>query len=67
MINAKMCFPQYLQNKWMNFVKFVYCALIYTRYKIHVVSNARDFWSLFNRVMALDRRQNFVFAQYLVN
>ena len=36
-------------------------------YKIHVVSNAHYFWSIFNRVMALDRRQNFVYAQYLVN
>ena len=36
-------------------------------YKIHVVSNARYFWSLFNRVMALDQRQNVVYAQYLVN
>ena len=37
------------------------------KYKIHVVSNAHYFWSIFNRVMALDRRQNFVYAQYLVN
>ena len=41
---------------------------IYTDiYKNHVVSNARSFWSIFNRVMALDRRQNFVYAQCLVN
>ena len=25
------------------------------------------FWSIFNRVIALDRHQNFVYAQYLVN
>ena len=37
------------------------------KYKIHVVSNARDFYSIFNRVMTLDRRQNFVYDQYLVN
>ena len=37
------------------------------KYKIHVVSYAHCFWSIFNRVMALDRHQNFVYAQYLVN
>ena len=36
-------------------------------YKFHVVSNARYVLVNFNRVVALDRRQNFVYAQYLVN
>ena len=50
-------------NGW-TLIKF--CIYI-DKYKIHVVSNAYYFWSIFNRVMALDRRQNFVYAQYLVN
>ena len=29
--------------------------------------NARYFGLIFNRVIALDRSQNFVYAQYLVN
>ena len=34
----------------------------------HCVSfDSAYFWSIFNRVMALDRRQNFVYAQHLVN
>ena len=45
-------------------IKFCICI---DKCKIHVVSNARYFWSVLNRVMALDRRQNFVYAQYLVN
>ena len=45
-------------------IKFCICI---DKYKIHVVCNAHYFWSSFNRVMALDRRQNFVYAQYLVN
>ena len=45
-------------------IKFCICIDIY---KIHVVSNAHYFWSIFKRVMALGRRQNFVYAQYLVN
>ena len=45
-------------NKWI-LIKFCICVDIY---KIHVASNARSFWS-----MALDRNQNFVCAQYLVN
>ena len=36
-------------------------------YKIHVVSNAHYCWSIFNRAMALDRCQTFVYAQYRVN
>ena len=50
-------------NGWI-LIKFCICI---DKYKIHIVSNARYFWSVFNRVMALDRRQNFVYAQYLVN
>ena len=42
-------------------------TLVSDIYKIHAVSNARCFLSIFNRVMALDRRQNSVYAQYLVN
>ena len=45
-------------------MKFCICI---DKYKINVVSNARYFWSIFNRVTALDRRQNFVYAEYLVN
>ena len=45
-------------------IKFCICI---DTYKIHVVSNAHYFWSISNRLMALDRRQNFVYAQYLVN
>ena len=61
----KCVFPPYLQNKWMNFDEILYiCSDIY---KINVVSNAHYFWSIFNRVMALDQRQHFVYAQYLVN
>ena len=41
--------------------------ILIDKYKIHVVSHAHCFWSIFNRVMALDRRQIFVYAQYLVN
>ena len=41
-------------------------SLMLSIHKIHVVSNAH-FWSIFNRVMALDQCQNFVCAQYLVN
>ena len=50
-------------NGW-DLIKFCICIDIY---KNHVVSNAHWFWSIFNRVMALDRRQNFVYAQYLVD
>ena len=50
-------------NGWI-LIKFCICI---DKYKIHVVSNARCFWSIFNRDMALDRRQNFVYGQYLVN
>ena len=50
-------------NGWI-LIKF--CIYI-DKYKIQVVSNAHYFWSIFNRVMVLDRRQNFVYAQYLVN
>ena len=50
-------------NGWI-LIKF--CSFI-DIYKIHLVSNADCFWWIFNRVMALDRRQNFVYAQYLVN
>ena len=37
------------------------------KYMIRVVPIANYFWSIFNRAMALDRRQNFVYAQYIVN
>ena len=50
-------------NGWI-LIKFCMCIDIY---KIHIVSNAHYFWSIFNRVMALDQHQNFVYAQYLVN
>ena len=62
----KSVVPHYLQNKWTWWIliKFHICIDIY---KIHVVSDARYFWSIVNRVMALDRRQNFVYAQCLVN
>ena len=49
-------------DRWI-LIKFCVCI---DRYKIHVVSNACYFWSIFNRVMALDW-QNFVYALYLVN
>ena len=49
-------------NRWI-LINFSICIDIY---KIHIVSNACYFWSIFNRVMALDW-QNFVYAQYLVN
>ena len=39
-------------------IKFCVCIDIY---KIHVVANARYFWSILNRVMALDRSQNLFF------
>ena len=45
-------------NGW-GLIKFCICIDIY---KNHVVSNAHCFWSIFNRVMALDWRQNFVYA-----
>ena len=48
----------------MTSVKFCICI---DKYKINVVSSAHYIWSIFNRVMALDRRQDFVYAQYLVN
>ena len=48
----------------MNLIKFYICIDIY---KIHVVSNAHYFWSIFNRDMALDQHQNFVYVQYLVH
>ena len=54
-------------NRWI-LTKFYRCIDIY---KIHVVSKERFFclffWSIFNRVAALDWHQNFVYAQYLVN
>ena len=65
MVDVKCVFPQYLQNKWMNFNQILYICI--DKYMIHVVSIARYFLSIFNRVMVLDRRQNFVYAQYLVN
>ena len=34
---------------------------------INVETNAHYFWSISNTVMDLDRCQNFVCAQYLVN
>ena len=49
-------------NEWI-LIRFCICIDIY---KIHVVSNAHYFWSIFNRVTVLDRCQNFVYAQYLV-
>ena len=49
----------------MNFNKIV-CMHWYVQDPC-CVSNAHSFWSIFNRVMALDQRQNFVYAQYLVN
>ena len=48
----------------MDFDKILLCIDIY---KIHVVPNARYFGHFFNRVIALDGRQNFFYAQYLVN
>ena len=50
-------------NGWI-LIEFCLCINIY---RIHFVSNARYIWSIFNRVMTLDRLQNFVYAQYLVN
>ena len=50
-------------NGWI-VINFWICI---DKYKIHVASDAHCFWSIFNRVMALDRRQNFVYAQHLVN
>ena len=50
-------------NGWI-LIKFCICIDIY---KIHVVSNARYIWSIFNTILALDGRQNFVYVQYLVN
>ena len=44
----------------MNFDKILYICI--DKYKIYVVSNAHYFWSIFNGVMALDRRQIFVYA-----
>ena len=43
-------------NGWI-LIKFCICI---NKYKIHVVSNARYCWSIFNGVIALDRSQNFV-------
>ena len=57
-------FPNIFRTNGWILIKFCRCIDIY---KIHVVSNAHYFWSIFNRVMALDRRQNFVYAQDLVN
>ena len=57
-----MCFfPQYLQNKWMNFDKILLCIDVY---KIHVVSNARNFGH-FLTVIAFDRRQNLFMLNIL--
>ena len=39
-------------------------CILFDMYKIHVLSNARYFWSVFNRAMAFGRRQNHVYAQY---
>ena len=50
-------------NGWI-LIKFCICI---DKYKIHVVPNARYVWSIFQRVMALDRRQNFVYVQSIVN
>ena len=50
-------------NGWI----LINCCICIDKYKIGVVSNACYFWSIFNRVMALDRRQNFLYAEYLVN
>ena len=50
-------------NGWI-LIKFCICI---DKNKIHLVSNAHYFLSTFNRVMALDQCQNFVYAQYLVN
>ena len=61
LIDVKMCFSS-LSSEQMD--EFCICIDIY---KIHFMSNAQYFWSIFNRVMALDRHQNFVYAKYLVN
>ena len=61
----KCTFPHYLQNKLMNVNKIVYICI--DKYMILVASNANYFLFIFNRVMALDQRQNFVYVQYPVN
>ena len=65
LIDVKMCFfLNIFRTKGWILIKF--CVWI-DIYMIPVVSNARYFWSIFNRNMALNRRPNFVYAQYLVN
>ena len=65
LIDVKMCFSS-ISSKQIDDFLLKFCICI-DKYKINVVSNARLFWSIFNRVMALDRHQNFVYAKYLVN
>ena len=50
-------------NGWI-LIKFCICI---DKYKIHIVLNTCCFFGQFLTVMALDRHQNFVYAQYLVN
>ena len=64
-LDVKRCFSSIsLEQIGRISIRFCTCINIY---KIHVVSNAHYFWSIFNRVMAFDQGQNFVYAQYLVN
>ena len=49
------------RNGWI-LIKF--CVWI-DIYKIHVVANARYFWSILNSVMVLDRRQNLFLLNIL--
>ena len=48
-----MCFSSISSEQMDEFCIYI------DKFKIHVISNARYFCSTFNRVMALDRRQNF--------
>ena len=53
--DIKYCWPHMI-SLWANEMQFIYSLY-----------NKHYFWSTFYRVTALDRRQNFVYAQYLVN
>ena len=61
---CKMCFSSISLNKWLNFDNILY---IHWYIQDPRCIKCMYFWSIFNRIMALDWRQNFVYAQYLVN
>ena len=62
LIDVKMCFSSLSSEQWINFNKILF---MHWYIQNPCWSNARYFWSIFNRIMALAQCQNFFMLKFL--